>query len=77
MQQIEQALVGAGLERLIQLRTMHLGPEDLLVAAKVGVDPAATADQVVKAIDAAERRVRDKVPSARLIFIEPDVARDR
>lgn len=77
VQQIEQALVGAGLERLIHLRTMHLGPEDLLVAAKVGVDPAATADEVVKAIDAAERRVRDKVPSARLIFIEPDVARDR
>lgn len=75
VRQIEQALVGEGLDQLIHLRTMHLGPEELLVAANVGVDPSATADAVAGSIDAAKSRVQAQVPGARLIFIEPHVVR--
>jgi divalent metal cation (Fe/Co/Zn/Cd) transporter len=61
--------------RLIHLRTLQLGPEELLVGAKVEFDPALTLVEVARAIDAAERRVRAKVPSARVIYLEPDYYR--
>lgn len=63
----------AGIERVIHLRTLHVGPESLLVAAKVAVRPEATADAIATAIDDAEHRVRAAVPIARLIFLEPDL----
>jgi cation diffusion facilitator family transporter len=64
---------GQDVERVIHLRTLHIGPETLLVAAKIGVRPGQTAASVVAAIDAAERRVRSAVPIAELIFLEPDI----
>jgi cation diffusion facilitator family transporter len=63
----------AGIDRVIHLRTLHVGPESLLVAAKVAVRPDATAEAIASAIDDAERRVRDAVPIAGLIFLEPDL----
>lgn len=72
---IEQALPGGGVESVIHLRTLHLGPEELLVAAKVAVAAAASAEDVAEAIDAAERRVRAAVPIARIIYLEPDLLR--
>ncbi|MDO8108578.1 cation diffusion facilitator family transporter [Isoptericola sp. b441] len=72
---IREALVGDGVQTVIHLRTMHLGPEDLLVAAKIGVPAASTAADVAAAIDAAETRVREAVPLARLIYLEPDLSR--
>jgi divalent metal cation (Fe/Co/Zn/Cd) transporter len=54
------------------LRTLQLGPEELLVGAKVEFDPALSFAEVAQAIDEAERRVRAKVPSARVIYLEPD-----
>lgn len=63
----------AGIERVIHLRTLHVGPESLLVAAKVAVARAATAEGIASAIDEAERRVRAAVPIAGLIFLEPDL----
>ncbi|WP_395295957.1 cation diffusion facilitator family transporter [Kitasatospora hibisci] len=59
--------------RVIHMRTMHLGPEELLVAAKIAVNAEDTAAQVAEAIDAAEVRVRRVVPIARVIYLEPDV----
>jgi hypothetical protein len=53
---------------------MHLGPEELLVAAKVEIDVPSVAD-LARAIDAAEARVRAAVPIARVIYLEPDVYR--
>ena len=44
------------------MKTMHLGPEELLVAVKVGVSQSATAGEIATAIDAAEARVREAVP---------------
>src|SRR4051812_47261764 len=72
---IEHALVGPGVASVIHLRTMHLGPEELLVAAKIEVDGATSAADVAAAIDAAEARVRDAVPIARVIYLEPDLRR--
>ncbi len=72
--QIEAAVVdGESIERIIHMKTLHLGPEELLVAVKVGVPRAATAADVAAAIDAAETRIREAVPIARVIYIEPDI----
>ncbi|MGI8868640.1 MAG: cation diffusion facilitator family transporter, partial [Mycobacteriales bacterium] len=75
VERIRRALVGPGVERVIHLRTMHLGPEELLVAAKVAMPAAERLDDVARAIDAAEARVRDAVPIARIIYLEPDLDR--
>lgn len=61
--------------RLIHLKTMHLGPEELLVAAKISVGAADTGQAIAKAIDDAELRIRSAVPIARVIYLEPDVER--
>ncbi len=74
---IESALVGEGVERVIHLRTMHLGPEELLVGAKIAMPAGASLAAVAAAIDAAEARVRTAVPSARVIYLEPDLDRSR
>jgi hypothetical protein len=63
-------------ERVIHLRTLHLGPETLLVAAKIAVSREQSAAAVVAGIDTAERRVRAAVPIAELIYLEPDVYQD-
>ncbi|MEV0457142.1 cation diffusion facilitator family transporter [Catellatospora methionotrophica] len=64
---------GPEVERLIHMRTMHLGPEELLVAAKIAVRHDETADDVARGIDATERRIREAVPIAKLIYLEPDI----
>jgi cation diffusion facilitator family transporter len=63
------------INRVIHLRTLHLGPEELLVGAKVGVDHDDTAADVAMGIDEAERRIREAVPIARVIYLEPDLYR--
>ncbi|HEX6676464.1 MAG TPA: cation diffusion facilitator family transporter [Actinomycetes bacterium] len=73
---IREGLEGTeGVRRLIHLRTLHLGPEELLVAAKVELEPSFSFAQVAETIDRAEARVRDAVPSAHVIYLEPDVYR--
>ncbi len=62
---------GDDVEHLIHLRTEHLGPEDLLVAAKVDLGDQSSRD-LARSIDALERRVRARVPAARVIYVEPD-----
>jgi cation diffusion facilitator family transporter len=66
---------GTGVERIIHLRTLHLGPDELLVAAKIGMAPGLSVEQVADAIDAAEARVRAAAPIARVIYLEPDLYR--
>jgi len=61
--------------RVIHLRTEHLGPDELLVAAKVYFDTALSVPALAQAIDDVERRVRAAVPEAGIIYIEPDVGR--
>ncbi|WP_322746667.1 cation diffusion facilitator family transporter [Saccharothrix syringae] len=69
------ALTGEGVDSVIHLRTLHLGPEELLVAAKIAVGATDSAADVARTIDAAERRVRAAVPIAHLIYLEQDLRR--
>jgi divalent metal cation (Fe/Co/Zn/Cd) transporter len=76
---IKAALEGgheSAVERVIHLRTLHLGPEELLVCAKLAVGRADFAHQIAAAIDAAEQRARESVPGLQLvIYLEPDIDR--
>jgi cation diffusion facilitator family transporter len=63
-------------DRVIHLRTLHLGPEELLVAAKIAVGRADAAEDVAAAIDEAERAARAAVPELTLVmYLEPDIDR--
>src|SRR5262249_20408965 len=66
---------GPEVERIIHMRTLYLGPDELLVGMKVAVRPSATAAEVAAAIDAVEQRVRAAVPVARVLYVEPDIDR--
>jgi divalent metal cation (Fe/Co/Zn/Cd) transporter len=71
---IRQALASIpGIARLLQLRTMYLSPDELLVAAKVEIDPELSASESAQVIDRAEARLRDAVPTARVVYLEPDL----
>jgi cation diffusion facilitator family transporter len=78
--EVQRRIIGAiegadRVRRIIHMRTEHLGPEDVLVAAKVEFDPELTIRELADVIDRVEVHVRDAVPEARMIFIEPDVLR--
>jgi len=60
---------------VIHMRTQHLGPEELLVGAKIAVRHDETAVSIAHAIDEAEARIRAAVPEARVIYLEPDIRR--
>jgi cation diffusion facilitator family transporter len=66
-----------GIERVVHLKTMHLGPDELLVAAKVAVPAADSAADVAEAINSAEASVRAAEPIARVIYLEPEIAQRR
>ncbi|ACV80849.1 cation diffusion facilitator family transporter [Nakamurella multipartita] len=67
------ATAGADVQRIIHMKTLYLGPEELLVAMKVAVTPTQSAAAVAAAINALEARVRAAVPAARVMYIEPDI----
>jgi cation diffusion facilitator family transporter len=69
-------LATPGVDQVIHLRTVHLGPDDLLVAAKIGVPTEVDAEDVAATINAAEARIREALPIARIIYLEPDIYRD-
>ena len=68
-------LEGGAVERVIHIKTQYLGPEELLVAAKLALTPGLPVEAVAAAIDEAEARVREAVPEARSIYLEPDLDR--
>ena len=57
------------------MRTVHICPDSILVAAKVAVPESDSAAQITAGIDTAERRVRTAVPIAKTIYLEPDIYR--
>jgi cation diffusion facilitator family transporter len=67
---------GPEVQCVIHLRTLHIGPESLLVAAKIAISGADSAALIAAGIDAAERRVRQAVPIAETIYLEPDIYRE-
>jgi cation diffusion facilitator family transporter len=60
---------------IIHLKTLYLGPDELMLAAKIAVAGKSTAAEIAKTIDAAEAAVREAVPVTRVIYLEPDVLR--
>ena len=71
---IEQALSGSpDVVKLIHMRTQHMGPQDLLVAAKVEFTKGLTNSQLADAIDRTEAAIRNAVPDATMIYLEPDL----
>ncbi len=76
VERITAALVAdESVERLIHIRTLHLGPDELLVAAKIAFRHDDSAARVADAIDAAEARVRATTPMRCVIYLEPDIYR--
>ncbi|CAO5187478.1 Cation diffusion facilitator family transporter [Frankia sp. AiPs1] len=65
-----------GVNAVIHLRTLHLGPDELLVAAKIGMAPSVTMREVATTIDGAEAALRAAVGAQLRIFLEPDIPRD-
>ncbi|WP_310964401.1 cation diffusion facilitator family transporter [Nocardioides terrisoli] len=73
---IHAAVLGTdGVDGVIHMRTLHLGPEELLVGIKVAVAATDAAAEVAATIDRAEAAVRAAEPSARVIYVEPDILR--
>jgi cation diffusion facilitator family transporter len=73
---IRQALEGTEhVDRLIHIRTQYLGPDELLVGAKIALAADTDLATVAATIDAAEVAVRAAVPAARVIYLEPDLDR--
>lgn len=64
-----------GVVRVIHLRTLHVGPDGLLVAAKIAITNSDTGAEIAADIDSAERALRAAVPTARYVFLEPDLDR--
>jgi len=72
---IVDGLKGGAVQDVIHLRTQYLGPEELLIAAKIALRPGLPMEDVAREIDEAEARVRAAVPAARMIYLEPDLER--
>jgi cation diffusion facilitator family transporter len=72
---IVSALESGDVQRVIHIKTQYIGPEEILVAAKIALAPGLPLEGVAAAIDGAEARVRERVPDARLIYLEPDLDR--
>jgi cation diffusion facilitator family transporter len=72
-----RAALGAqpGVDSIIHMRTLHTGPDELLVAVKIGVGRDLPSSELAVVIDDAEQRVREAVPTARWIYVEPDIER--
>jgi cation diffusion facilitator family transporter len=74
VQKIEQAITsGPEVERIIHMKTLYLGPDELLVAAKLGFPADQRLLEVAAATNVIEQRIRRAVPAAQVIYIEPDV----
>jgi len=72
---ITAALEAGRVERLLHIKTQYLGPDELLVAAKIALTSGLPVEDVAQAIDDAEQRIRTAVPQARIIYLEPDLDR--
>ena len=64
---------GTDVDRIIHMKTLYLGPDELLVAMKVAVNGGQSGRDIANAINAVEQRVRTAVPVARVLYVEPDI----
>ena len=71
---IREALAATdGVNRVIHLKTLHLGPEEVLVAAKIAVEPTDSAAHIAEVINAAEAAIRAVEPQVTALYLEPDI----
>lgn len=63
----------SGVRSVIHSKTLYLGPDELMLAAKIEVAADASGKEIAAVIDAAEVRVREAVPATRVIYLEPDL----
>ena len=71
---IESALLASSdIDRIVHMKTLYVGPDEFMVGAKVSLAPERTMKEVSVIVNLAERRIREAVPAARIIYIEPDV----
>lgn len=76
VQAIEKAIISGGeTNGIIHMKTLYLGPDEFMIGAKLAFPPETRFSDVAKSIDAIEKRVRESVPAAKVIYIEPDVHR--
>ena len=71
----KQIEVDSRIKEIIHMETLHIGPDDVLVAAKIDVDPSISIPELARAIDEAEVRIRSVTPFNVIIHIEPDIKR--
>lgn len=72
---VDAITAGPEVEKLIHIKTLYLGPDELLVAAKIALTSDKTVREAADDIDVIEARIRAAVPVARVVYIEPDVYR--
>lgn len=65
-----------GIDRIIHMKTLYMGPDELMIGAKVSIAPEKKVREVAAIINVAEARIRKAVPQAKIIYVEPDVWRD-
>jgi cation diffusion facilitator family transporter len=71
---IRKALLATeGVIAIIHMKTLYVGPEELMVAAKIAIEPKSTGQEIANIIDAAEEAMRKQLPVAQLIYLEPDI----
>lgn len=71
---IRKALLNTqGVTAVIHMKTLYVGPEELMVAAKIGIQPNSSGQEIAAIINAAEKAMREQLPVAQLIYLEPDI----
>jgi cation diffusion facilitator family transporter len=72
--ELRQAILAEGeVKRIIHMRTLHIGPDELLVAAKLEFDSTLSLRELSRVIDDVEERIRERVPIAKIVYLEPDL----
>lgn len=78
VEQIRAALTQTeGVESVIHLKTLYLGPEQLMLGAKIAIAASSSGQDIARIIDLAEANVRAVVPVAKTIYLEPDILRTK
>jgi cation diffusion facilitator family transporter len=76
VQRISAAIeIEPSVTRLLHMRTQHIGPDELLVAAKIELVDGLSMVEVTEAVNRVETSVRRAVPAARIMYLEPDIFR--
>jgi cation diffusion facilitator family transporter len=78
VQKIRKALSETeGVESVIHLKTLYIGPEELMLGAKIAVNENSSGQDIARIIDLAEAAVRAVMPVAKTIYLEPDILRSK